>query len=230
MKTTTKIAPLFLALIVGIVAYADNPRLQDHLGVSLYAGSSGLEGPAVTSLPDGGEEDVDMYGLRLEGHLLMGEAWYARGVTDLSSLDGGGELVQVNASIGIVRSLSADDDWDLDGYLQAGVEYASSSGLSGYVTDPDFDGTGSGRSGDDLGASAEAGLSLGLGNNSRVGLFAKYLNFGDGDGVSFGLHYGYDLNEEWTMTAGLEAVWVEDVDIQIDVDLQRFSIGLLRKF
>lgn len=230
MKTTTPIAILFLSLAGGTTAFADNPWRHDHLGLSVYAGSSGLEGPAVTAMPDGDEQDVDMLGLRLEGHVLLGETWYARGVTDLSRLDGGGELVQANASIGIIRSLAEGDAWNLDGYLQAGVEYARSSDLGGYVTDPDFDGTGSGRSGDDFGASAEIGLSLGFWRNSRVGLFAKYLNFGDGDGVSFGLNFGHDLNEAWTVTAGLDAVWVEDVDIQIDLDFQRFSVGLLRKF
>lgn len=230
MKTTTPIAILFLTLAGATAAHAGNPLRHDHLGLSLYAGSSGLEGPAVTAMPDGGEEDVDMNGLRLEGHLLLGEDWYARGVTDISSLDGGGGLVQANASIGIIRSLVASDNWDLDGYLQAGLEYARSSGMDGYVTDPDFDGTGSGRSGDAFGASAEIGLSLGFWSNSRVGLFAKYLNFGDGDGVAFGLHYGHDLNETWTVTAGLDAVWVGDPGIHIDLDFQRFSVGLLRKF
>lgn len=230
MNTTTPIALLFLTLAGGTAAYADNPWRHNHLGLSLYAGSSGLEGPAVTAMPDGGEQDVDISGLRLEGHGLLGEAWYARGVTDFSSLEGGGKLVQANASIGIIRSLAGADTWNLDGYLQAGLEYARSSDLGGYVTDPDFDGTGSGRSGDDFGASAEFGLSLGFSQKSRVGLFAKYLNFGDGDGVAFGLHFGHDLNEIWTVTAGLDAIWVEDVDIQIDLDFQRFSIGLLRKF
>jgi hypothetical protein len=230
MNTTTPIALLFLALACATAAYADNPMRHDHLGLSLYAGSFGLEGPAVTAMPDGGEKDVDMYGVRLEGHLLMGEAWYVRGVTDLSRLDGGGELVQANAGIGIIRSLAEADTWTLDGYLQAGLEYARSSDLDGYVTDPDFDGTGSGRSGDDFGASAEVGLSLGFRRDSRVGLFAKYLNFGDGDGVSFGVHFGHDLNEAWTVTAGLDAVWVDDPGIEIDLDFQRFSVGLLRKF
>lgn len=230
MNPTTPIALISLTLAVGTAAYGDNPWRYNHLGLSLYAGSSGLEGPAVTAMPDGGEQDVDMFGLRLEGHVLMGEAWYARGVTDLSRLDGGGELAQVNVSIGIIRSLATTDAWNLDGYLQAGVEYARSSDLDGYVTDPDFDGTGSGRSGDDFGASTEVGLSLGFWRNSRAGLFAKYLNFGDGDGVSFGVDFGHDLNEVWTATAGLEAVWVEDVDTQIDLDFQRFRVGLLRKF
>lgn len=230
MNTTKPITLLFLTLAAGTAAYADNPWRHDHLGLSLYAGSSGLEGPAVTAMPDGGEQDVDMFGLRLEGHLLLGEAWYTRGVADLSRLDGGGELAQANASIGIIRSLAEADAWNLDGYLQAGVEYARSFDLDGYVTDPDFDGTGSGRSGDDFGASAEAGLSFGFWRDSRVGLFAKYLNFGDGDGVSFGVHFGHDLNETWTVNVGLDAVWVEDVGTQIDLDYQRFSVGLVRKF
>ncbi len=230
MNTTTPIALFFLSLATGAAAYADNPWRHDHLGISLYAGSSGLEGPAVTAMSDGEEQEVDMVGLRLEGHVLMGEAWYVRGATDLSSLDGGGDLVQASASIGMIRSLATTDTWNLDGYLQAGLEYARSSNLDGYVTDPDFDGTGSGRSGDDFGASAEAGLSFGFWRDSRLGLFAKYLNFGDGDGVAFGLHFGHDLNEAWTVTAGLDALWVEDVDIQIDLDYQRFSVGLLRKF
>jgi hypothetical protein len=230
MKTTTPIALLFLTLAGGTAAYADNPWRHDHLGLSLYTGSSGLEGPAVTAMPDGGEQDVDLYGLRLEGHWLLGEAWYARGVTDFSRLEGGGGLVQANVSIGIIRSLVEADDWNLDGYVQAGVEYARSSSLDGYVTDPDFDGTGSGRSGDAFGGSAEVGLSLGFWRDSRVGLFAKYLAFGDGDGVSFGVLLGHDLTETWTVTVGLDAVWVEDAGIEIDLDFQRFSVGLLRKF
>jgi hypothetical protein len=83
---------------------------------------------------------------------------------------------------------------------------------------------------DAFGASAEIGLSLGFRPGSRVGLFAKYLNFGDGDGVSFGVHLDHDLNEVWTVTVGLDAVWVDDPGIQIDLDFQRFSVGLLRKF
>jgi hypothetical protein len=227
-------APIPIALLLllagGTAACADHPWRHNHLGLSVFAGSFSLEGPAVTARPDGGEQDVDMYGLRVEGHLLLRDAWYARGVTDLSRLDGGGELVQANASIGTIRSLVTADTWNLDGYLQGGVEYALSSGLGGYVNNPNFDGTGSGRSGDAFGASAEIGLSLGFWRASRVGLFAKYLNFGDGDGVSFGIHLGHDLNERWTVTAGLDAVWVEDPGTQIDLDFQRISVGLLRKF
>lgn len=226
------IAPfaLLLSLAVGTAAYADNPWRYDHLGLSLYAGSFSLEGPAVTAMPDGGEQDVDMYGLRVEGHMLLGDALYVRGVTDLSRLDGGGRLVQANASIGTIRSLVTADTWSLDGYLQVGVEYALSSSLGGYANNPKFDGTGSGRSGDALGGSAEVGLSFAFWRDSRVGLSAKYLNFGDGDGVSFGVHLGHDLNETWTVTVGLDAVWVEDPGIQIDLDFQRISLGLLRKF
>jgi hypothetical protein len=230
MNTTTPIAILLLGLACATAARADHPWRHDHLGLSLNVGSFSLEGPAVTAQPDGGEQEVDMSGLRLEGHLLLRDAWYARGVADLSRLDGGGELVQANASIGIFRSLVAADAWTLDGYLQAGVEYARSSGLDGYVTNPVFDGTGSGRSGDAFGASVEVGLSLGFWSDSRAGLFAKYLNFGDGDGVAFGVHLGHDLNETWSVTVGLEALWVEDPGIQIDLDFQRFSVGLLRKF
>lgn len=230
MKTTTPIAIFFLTLASGATAFAENPLRHDHWGISMFAGSYSLEGPAVSAMPNGGEQDVDMYGLRLEGRVAMNEAWYARGVTDLSRLNGGGQLVQANASIGIIRSLATSDTWNIDGYLQAGVEYARSSNLGGYVTNPDFDGTGSGRSGDALGASAEIGISLGFWRNSRMGLFAKYLNFGDGDGVSFGMNFLHDLNETWTLTVGLDALWVDDPGIQIDMDFQRFSVGLLRKF
>lgn len=230
MKKTAPIALLLLSLASGTTAYADHPWRHDHLGLSLYAGSFSLEGPAVTAMPDGGEQDVDMYGLRAEGHVLLGDAWYARGVTDLSRLEGGGGLVQANASIGTIRSLVTADTWSLDGYLQVGVEYALSSGLDGYATNPNFDGTGSGRSGDAFGGSAEIGLSFGFWRDSRVGLFAKYLNFGDGDGVSFGVNLGHDLNETWTVTVGLDAVWVSDPGIHIDLDYQRISLGLLRRF
>ena len=230
MNTTTPIALLLLTVAGGTAAHADHPWRHDHLGLSLHAGSFSLEGPAVSAKPDGGEQEVDMFGLRVEGHVLLREAWYMRGVADLSRLDGGAGLVQTNASIGTMLALVASDAWNLDGYLQAGVEYARSSGLDDYATDPDFDGTGSGRSGDAFGASVGIGLSLGFWRDSRVDLFAKYLNFGDGDGVSFSAHLGHDLNEAWTVTVGLDAVWVEDPGIQIDLDFHRFSVGLLRKF
>lgn len=230
MKKTPPIALLLLSLTCGTAAYADHPWRHDHVGLSLYAGSFSLEGPAVSATPDGGNEDVDMYGLRAEGHMLLSDLWYARGVTDLSRLQGGGGLVQANASIGTIRSLMTADTWSLDGYAQVGVEYARSSGLGDYVSNPSFDGTGSGRSGDAFGASAEIGLSLGFWNNSRAGLFAKYLNYGDGDGVAFGVHFGHDLNEAWTVTVGLDAVWVSDPGIHIDIDYQRISLGLLRRF
>jgi hypothetical protein len=230
MHTTTPIAILILTLAGATALRADHPWRHNHLGISLYTGSYELEGPAVSALPNGGEQEVDMSGLRVEGHLLLSEAWYVRGVTDFSRLDGGGELVQANASIGIFRSLATSDAWKIDGYLQAGVEFARSSGLDGYLTNPDFDGTGSGRSGDAFGASAEIGLSLGVWRNSRFGLYAKYLNFSDGDGVGFGMNFGHDLNEYWTVTIGLDAVWVDDPGIQVNLDFQRFGVGLLRKF
>jgi hypothetical protein len=230
MNTTTPIALLLLSLACVTAARADHPWRADHLGLSLHVGSFSLEGPAVSARPDGGEREVDMFGLRVEGHRLLSDPWYARGVADLSRLDGGAVLVQANASVGTMRALVASDAWSLDGYLQAGVEYARSSGLGGYATDPDFDGTGSGRSGDAFGASVEIGLSLGFWRDNRVGLSAKYLNFGDGDGVAFGVHLGRDLNETWTVTVGLDALWVDDPGTQIDLDFQRFRVGLLRKF
>lgn len=230
MKTSVRITLPLLFVISGLAAPAAHPWRQDHAGLSLHAGSFSLEGPAVTAKPDGGGQDVDMLGLRAEGHVLLSDAWYARGVADLSRLDEDAGLVQANASVGTMRSLVESDAWNLDGYLQAGVEYARSSGLSQYKTDPDFDGTGSGRSGDDVGASAETGLSLGFRQDSRVDLFAKYINFGDGDGPSFGVRASHDLDETWTVTGGWDGVWVEDDGIQIDVAFRRFNVGAIRKF
>jgi hypothetical protein len=224
MKNTTWIALILLTLAGGTAAHADHPWRHDHFGLSLHAGSFGLEGPAVTGESDGGEEDVDMFGLRAEGHVLWGDAWYARGVADLSRLDGEAGLLQVNASIGTIRALAAWDAWNLDGYLQAGVEWVRMSDLDSLVIDPDFAG-----SGDDFGPTAEIGLSLGFRPESRVDLFAKYLALGDG-GVSFGVRVSHDLNEKWTVTGGLDAVWVEDTDAQIDLDFQRLSVGVVRKF
>lgn len=230
MNTTSPLALLLLTLAGGLAARADHPFLHDHLGLSLHGGSFSLEGPAVTAKPDGGEQDVDMFGLRAEAHVLLGDAWYARGVADLSRLDGEAGLVQANAGVGTIRALLASDAWSLDGYLQAGVEYVRSSDLDRYATDPDFDGTGSGESGDDVGASVETGLSLGFRRDSRLDIFAKYLNFGDGDGPSFGVRLGHDLNETWSLIGGWDGVWVEDDGIQIDVAFRRFSVGALRKF
>ena len=230
MNTPSRIVFSLMMIAGGLAARADHPWRHDHLGLSLHAGSFSLEGPAVTAKPVGGGQDVDMLGLRAEGHVLLSDAWYARGVADLSRLDEDAGLVQANASVGTMRSLVESDAWNLDGYLQAGVEYARSSGLSQYKTDPDFDGTGSGRSGDDVGASAETGLSLGFRQDSRVDLFAKYINFGDGDGPSFGVRASHDLDETWTVTGGWDGVWVEDDGIQIDVAFRRFNVGAIRKF
>ncbi len=230
MKSTAPSIFLLLTVTGSLAVHAGHPWRQNHLGLSLHAGSFSLEGPAVTSKPDGGEQDVDMIGLRAEGHVLLSNAWYARSVADLSRLDEDAGLVQANAGVGTIRSLMESDAWKLDGYLQASVEYARSSGLSQYKTDPDFDGTGSGRSGDDVGASAETGLSLGFREDSRVDLFAKYINFGDGDGPSFGVRASHDLDETWSLTGGWDGVWVEDDGIQIDVAFRRFSIGAIRKF
>jgi hypothetical protein len=143
-------------------------------------------------------------------------------VADLSQLDGDAGLVHVNASIGTIRALATWDTWNLDGYAQAGVEYVRTSDLGSIA---DFIGA---DSGDDVGATVEVGLSLGFSPETRADLFAKYLALGDG-GVSFGLRVSHDLNETWTLTGGLDAVWVEDV-AQIDLDSQRFSLGVLRKF
>ncbi len=225
MKTTTPIAVLLLTLAGGIAAHAEHPWRYDHVGLSLHAGSFELDGPAGTEAPDGGEEDFDMYGLRVEGHKLLSDVWYVRGVADLSRLDGDAGLVQVNASIGTIRALKTWNTWNLDGYAQAGVEYVRTSDLDRLVTGPDFNGRGSG---DEVGATVEVGLSLGFRPETRMDLFAKYLALGDG-GVSFGVRVSHDLNETWTLTGGLDAVWVEDVT-QIDLDSQRFSLGVLRKF
>jgi len=224
MKHTTPLALLVLTLAAATTALADHPWRHNHLGLSLHTGSFELDGPAGSEAPDGGEEDLDMYGLRVDGHMLLGEVWYTRGVADLSRLDGDAGLVQVNASIGTMRALKSWDTWNLDGYIQAGVEYVRTSDLDSLVTDPGFDGTG----GDDVGATVEVGLSLGFRPETRADLFAKYLALGDG-GVSFGLRVSHDLNETWTLTGGLDAVWVEDV-AQIDLDSQRFSLGVVRKF
>ncbi len=94
------------------------------------------------------------------------------------------------------------------------------------MTDPSFDGP---DGGDDVGATAEIGLSLGFRPETRVDLFGKYLTYGDG-GVSFGVRVSHDLNETFTLTGGLDAVWVKGADTQIDVDFHRWSFGLLRKF
>jgi hypothetical protein len=220
MKTTTSIAFILLALAGATAAHAVHPWQHDHLGLSLNVGSFGLEGQ------DGAEEDVDLFGLRAEGHVLLNEAWYVRGVADLSRLDGDAGLLQANVSIGTIRALAAWDTWKLDGYLQAGAEYVRTSDLDSLVTDQNFDGSGSG---DEFGATVEIGLSLGFRTDSRVDLFAKYLDVGDG-GVSFGVRVSHDLNETWTATGGVDAVWVEDGGAQIDLDFQRFSIGVLRKF
>lgn len=225
MKTTTPIAFLILTLAGGTAARADHPWRHDHLGFSLHTGSFELDGPTGSEAPDGGEEDYDLYGLRIEGHKLWGDVWYLRGVADLSRVDDDAGLMHVNASVGTIRTLKTWDSWNLDGYVQAGVEYVRSSDLDTLVTDPDFDGSGSS---DEIGATAEAGLSLGFRPETRVDLFAKYLAVGDG-GVSFGLRVSHDLNETWTLTGGLDAVWVEDAT-QIDLDSQRFSLGVLRKF
>jgi hypothetical protein len=229
MKNTTPIAFLLLSLAGGTAAHADHPWRHDHFGLSLHAGSFGLEGPAVTEAPDGGEEDVDMVGLRAEGHVLLSNAWYVRGVADFSRLDGDAGLFQVNASVGTIRPLAARDPWKLDGYLQAGLEYVRTSDLDSLVTDPDFDGTGSGDSGDEVGPTVEMGVSLAFRSHSRVDLFAKYLALGDG-GVSFGVRVSHDFNETWTVTGGLDAVWVEDVGTQVDLDFQRLGLGMVRKF
>ena len=191
----------------------------------MHAGSFELDGPAGSEEPDGDEEDLDLYGVRLEGHWLWGDVWYARGVADLSRLDGDAGLVQVNASVGTIRALKAWDTWSLDGYVQAGLEYVRTSDLDGLVSDPDFDGS---DSSDEVGATVEAGLSLGFRPETRVDVFAKYLAVGDG-GVSFGVRVSHDLSERWTLTGGLDAVWVEDA-AQIDLDSQRFSLGVIRKF
>jgi hypothetical protein len=226
MKNTTPIVLLLLTLAGGTAAHADHPWRQNHIGLSLHAGSFELDGPAGTEAPDGGEEDLDMFGLRAEGHVLLSNVWYARGVADLSRLDGDAGLAQVNASVGTIRALAAWGAWNLDGYVQAGVEYVRTSDLDSLVTDPDFDGT---DSGDDFGATVEAGLSLGFRPETRADLFAKYLALGDG-GVSFGVRVSHDLSETWTVTGGLEAVWVEDVGTQVDLDFQRFNLGVVRKF
>ena len=225
MKYTSQLGLLCLTLATGSAAHGAHPWRHDHLGLSLHAGSFELDGPAGAEGPAGEEEDLDLYGVRLEGHKLLGDVWYARGVADLSQLDGDAGLLQMNASVGTIRELAAWDDWKLDGYVQAGVEYVRSSDLDALATGPDFDGT---RSGDDIGATVEAGLSLGFRPETRMDLFAKYLALGDG-GVSFGLRVSHDLNEAWTLTGGLDAVWVEDA-AQIDLDSQRFSLGVLRKF
>jgi len=178
----------------------------------------------VSEGPDIGEEDVDMFGLRAEGHVLLGDTWYARGVADLSRLDGDAGLVQANASIGTIRSLTKWGTWNIDGYLQAGIEYVRASDLDRISTNLEIDG-----SGDEVGATAEIGVSLGFRPDSRVEFFAKYLALGDG-GVSFGIRASHDLNELWTLTGGVDAVWVEDGIAPFDLDLQRLSLGVLRKF
>jgi hypothetical protein len=228
-KTAAPIAFVLLAMIGGTAAHAEHPWRYDHLGVSLHGGSFQLEGPAVTAEPDGDDRNVDMFGLRVEGHKLLSGPWYVRGVADLARLDGEAGLVQTNVSVGTIRALAGWETWTLDGYAQAGVEYLRTSNLNRLATAPAFAGTGSGASGDDVGATAEAGLSLGFRPKSRVELFAKYLDLGDG-GVSFGVRVSHDLNEKWTVTGGVDAVWVEDTGARIDLDYQRVSIGLLRKF
>lgn len=226
MKINTPLAFLLLTLAGGTAAHAEHPWRHDHLGLSLNFGSFELDGAAGTEGPDGDEEDFDTFGLRVEGHVLLGDAWYVRGVADLSRLDDDAGLVQTNVSVGTIRELAAWDAWNLDGYVQGGVEYVRSSDLGSLVTDPDIVGTGSS---DEVGATVEVGLSLGFRPETRADLFAKYLAVGDG-GVSFGVRVSHDINERWTVTGGLEAVWVEDAGIQTDLDLQRFSIGVLRKF
>jgi hypothetical protein len=229
MKTTTPIAFLLLTVVGATAVHADHPYRYDHLGFSLHAGSFELEGPAVTADPNGVDQDVDLFVLRFEGHKLLRDTWYARGVADFSRLDGDAGLVQANVSIGTIRALTAWDAWKLDGYLQAGVEYMRSSDLDKLASKPEFGGTGTGAPGDDFGPTAEIGLSLGFRPESRVDVFAKYLAVGDG-GVSFGVRVSHDLNETWTATGGLEAIWVDDPGIKVNLDYQRFTLGLLRKF
>jgi len=210
--------------------HAEHPYRHDHLALSIHGGSFSLEGPAVTSLPDGGEQDVDMIGLRVEGHKVLGGTWYTRTVIDASQLDDEVGLFLATISVGSIRSFAVSGAWNVDGFAHLGVEYARSSGLSGYPTDPSFDGTGTGRSGDDVGASLETGLSLGYKQSTRADLFAKYISYGGGDGPSFGVRLGHDLNEKWTLTGAWDGIWVEDDGIQIDQAFRRFSLGALRRF
>lgn len=219
-----------LAGLTALSAGAAELMESRNAAFRLALGQMNLEGPAVTGTGDAGGEDVDGYGIQVQAlQPIRGNA-FGTAALDWSVYDDEFQFFQTTLGLGYRQPVIERTDWGVSLYGVLGIEYARSEGLGEYRNDAKFGGQGTGEDGDDIGGSVEGGANLTFARAWETALYAKYFNFGDGDGPGFGARLNYTINEDWTAVSSWEGIWVEDAGFNIDIATQKFTLGLARKF
>lgn len=209
---------------------AENLMEKTYVSLRGVVGQTSLEGPAITGDLEPDEEAADGYGLQLEGSKALGDGLFVRGMGEFMQYDNDFTFQRVSLGLGYTRNLVVGDAGTVYAYAIGGLEYARSDGLEEYKGNPDFGGQGTGEDGDDVGFSVEGGIGTTFGGAWDANLYAKYYNFGEGDGPGFGVRVNYTLSEAWALLASWDGIWVEEGGYNIDLDTQRFTFGAARLF
>jgi hypothetical protein len=218
-------------LLAGLSFFLQAQAAENEAAVRIYGGQISLEGPAITG-PDTDMEggDGDGYGIQLQYTRDLPHRYFATAQLDWAAWDDNFQMYHVTAGVGKSFPLYAGESFSLGAYLLLSAEYVSVRGLEEYGGNPDFGGQGTGEDGDDLGFGAETGLTVVTPTGWGGSLFAKYYNFGEGDGPSFGLRVEKELSEDWTVQGSWEGIWVEQSGYTIDLDNQKIMLGVARRF
>lgn len=225
MKSTAKLLIGYLCLTA--CAFAQN----NEIAIRPYVGQLNLEGPAVTGPGDDIEgEDVDGFGIEIEYKRTLPKNTFGLVRMDWASWDSEFNMIHVSAGVGKPVTLRLADAYTIGTYLLLTAEFVSTDGLDTYEADPAYGGLGTGEDGDDLGVGIETGLTV----DTRAGwsgdLYAKYYNFGEGDGPAFGLRIRKEINDRWSAHLSWDGTWVEEAGFNIDLAHQKIKFGVSRRF
>ncbi|MGA0368954.1 MAG: hypothetical protein ACO3N7_05840 [Kiritimatiellia bacterium] len=218
-------------LLAGLALLPLTRAAETEIAVRLTGGGISLEGPAITGPDTEIEgEDGDGYGLQLQITRDLSNRFYTTALLDWAAWDDNFQMWHLTAGVGRTFPLHTGESFSLGTYLLLSAEYVSVSGLEEYRGHPDFGGLGTGEDGDDIGFGAETGLTLAASGGWAGTLYGKYYNFGDGDGPSFGIRVEKALSDTWTLQGAWDGMWVEESGYTIDLDTQKLTLGLARRF
>jgi hypothetical protein len=230
MSKTNIMAVAMMGLVLAEQAFAERLVGDRYLSGRAVIGQHSFEGPAITGPIDDAVEDVEEsgYGVQLEASQPLGEGWFARGIGEWMSYgdDESFNALQLSLGLGYVADLLPLETGTVYGYGIVGGEYYRADGLEEFEANPIYGGAGTGEDGDDFGFSAEAGLGATFLDRWETTLYGKYYSFGDGSGPGFGVRVNYALNDAWTLLGSWDGLWVEDAGYNIDIDTQRFTLGV----
>lgn len=229
------IGVLLLGLAMAGPASAQKLVGDRYVSGRVVAGSHSFEGPAITGPIDDAFEDSDDAGLgfQLEASLPLGGRWFARGIGERMSYGDGGagfSTLQLSLGLGYAADLVPLANGAIYAYGVVGGEYYRTDGLDEFRGNPAYGGAGTGEDGDDTGFSAEAGIGATFLGRWESTLYGKYYNFGDGSGPGFGARLNYAIHRQWTLVGSWDGIWVEEAGYNVDIDTQRFTLGVAWSF